>query len=167
MQVIFWTEDNFCFTSDCKNSFNCKLKKLINEKIIIFYGPWNALCSAGKSRQIKQFKHHTFSGLCSLFPRFSLQIYNFFNEDTSNLQQIEQMCKYALSRSNRPEVFLRKGVLKICSKFRVEHSCRSAISIKLQIEFTLLHLYYSLFAWQVIGNAIIKHQRPYKYALVL
>ena len=78
MQVIFWTEDNFCFTSDCKNSFNCKLKKLINEKIIIFYGPWNALCSAGKSRQIKQFKHHTFSGLCSLFPRFSLQIYNFF-----------------------------------------------------------------------------------------
>ena len=26
MQVIFWTEDNFCFIFDCRNSFNCKLK---------------------------------------------------------------------------------------------------------------------------------------------
>ena len=46
------------------------------------------------------------------------------------------------SRSSRPEVFLRKGVLKICSKFTREHPCRSAISIKLQsnfIEITLRH----------------------------
>ena len=35
-------------------------------------------------------------------------------------------------RSSRPEVFLRKGVLKICHKFTGEHPCRSAISIKLQ-----------------------------------
>ena len=34
-------------------------------------------------------------------------------------------------RSSRPEVFLRKSVLKICSKFTGEHPCRSAISIKL------------------------------------
>ena len=34
-------------------------------------------------------------------------------------------------RSHRPEVFLGKGVLKICSKFTGEHPCRSAISIKL------------------------------------
>ena len=34
-------------------------------------------------------------------------------------------------RSSRPEVFLGKGVLKICSKFIGEHPCRSAISIKL------------------------------------
>ena len=33
-------------------------------------------------------------------------------------------------RSSRPEVFLRKGVLKICSKFTGGHPCRSAISIK-------------------------------------
>ena len=33
--------------------------------------------------------------------------------------------------SRRPEVFLGKGVLKICSKFTGEHPCRSAISIKL------------------------------------
>ena len=37
IQVIFWTEDNLCFISGFRNSFNCKLKKLINEQIIIFY----------------------------------------------------------------------------------------------------------------------------------
>ena len=45
-------------------------------------------------------------------------------------------------RSSHPEVFLGKGVLKICSKFTGEHSCRSKISIKLQsnfIEITLQH----------------------------
>ena len=35
------------------------------------------------------------------------------------------------TRSSPSEVFLGKGVLKICSKFTGEHSCRSAISIKL------------------------------------
>ena len=47
-------------------------------------------------------------------------------------------------RSSHPEVFLRKGVLKICSKFTAEHPCRSVISIKLQsnfIEITLRHGY--------------------------
>ena len=34
--------------------------------------------------------------------------------------------------SSRPEVFLGKGVLKICSKFTGEHPCRSTISITLQ-----------------------------------
>ena len=34
-----------------------------------------------------------------------------------------------------PEVFLRKGVLEICSKFTGEHPCRSVISIKLQSNF--------------------------------
>ena len=33
-------------------------------------------------------------------------------------------------------------------------------------KFIFLHLYYSFFAWQVIGNAVTKHQRPYRYALV-
>ena len=39
-------------------------------------------------------------------------------------------------------MFLVNGVLKICSKFTGEHSCRSANSIKLQssfIEITLQH----------------------------
>ena len=38
-------------------------------------------------------------------------------------------------RSSRPEVFLRKCVLKICSKFTGEHPCRSVISIKLLCNF--------------------------------
>ena len=33
--------------------------------------------------------------------------------------------------------------------------------------FKLLNLYYSFFAIQVIGNAVIKHQRSYRYALAL
>ena len=40
------------------------------------------------------------------------------------------------------QVFLGKGVLKICSKFTEEYPCRSVISIMLQsnfIEITLLH----------------------------
>ena len=36
------------------------------------------------------------------------------------------------NRSSRPEVFLGKGVLKICNKFTGEQSCRSVISVKLQ-----------------------------------
>ena len=38
-------------------------------------------------------------------------------------------------RSSRPEVFLGKDVLKICSKFTGEHPCRSVISIKLLSSF--------------------------------
>ena len=48
-----------------------------------------------------------------------------------------------MGRSSRPEVFLGKGVLKICSKFTGEHPCRNAISINLQsnfIEIALRHV---------------------------
>ena len=37
----------------------------------------------------------------------------------------------SIFRRSPPAVFLRKGVLKICSKFTGEHPCRSGISIKL------------------------------------
>ena len=45
-------------------------------------------------------------------------------------------------RNSRPEVFLVKCVLKICSNFAGEHPCRSVISITLLcnvIEITLRH----------------------------
>ena len=45
-------------------------------------------------------------------------------------------------RSSRPEVFLRKGVLKIYSNFTGEHPCRSAISIKLLCNFIEIALRY-------------------------
>ena len=77
IQVIFWTEDYFCFISGCGNSFSCKLKKLINKQIIIFYGPSNTLCLSDKSLQIKRFKHHTFIDMVSLLTWFNLQILNF------------------------------------------------------------------------------------------
>ena len=37
----------------------------------------------------------------------------------------------SIHRSSPPEMFLGKGVLKICSKCTGEQTCRSAISIKL------------------------------------
>ena len=42
---------------------------------------------------------------------------------------VQQNSNYGSSHS---EVFLRKGVLKICSKFTGEHPCQKVISIKLQ-----------------------------------
>ena len=45
-------------------------------------------------------------------------------------------------RSSFPEVFLEKGILKICSKFTGEHPCRIAISIKLQSNFIEIALWY-------------------------
>ena len=46
------------------------------------------------------------------------------------------------NKRSHPEVFLVKGILKICRKFPGQRSCRSAISIKLLfnfIEITLRH----------------------------
>ena len=55
--------------------------------------------------------------------------YHYLN-DTTNL--LLPSFKF---RSSRPEVFLRKSALKICSKFTGEHPCRSAVSIKLLCNF--------------------------------
>ena len=55
------------------------------------------------------------------------------------------LCLYGF-KSSRPDVFLGKGVLKICSKLTGEHSCRSVISIKLQSNFygeVALQLYWN------------------------
>ena len=48
----------------------------------------------------------------------------------------------AIIRSSRPEVLLGKGALKICSKFTGEHPCLSAVSIKLQSNFTEIALWH-------------------------
>ena len=60
--------------------------------------------------------------------------YHYLN-DTTNL--LLPSFKF---RSSRPEVFLRKSALKICSKFTGEHPCRSAISIKLLCNFIKIAL---------------------------
>ena len=56
------------------------------------------------------------------------------------------------TRSSHTEVFLRKAILKICSKFTGEHPCRSVISIKLlcirTIFFLLLvFIFFVFFFW--------------------
>ena len=45
-------------------------------------------------------------------------------------------------RNSRPEVSLRKGVLKICNKFTGEHPCRSVVSIRLLCNFIKIALWH-------------------------
>ena len=45
------------------------------------------------------------------------------------------MEKYVIFRSSRPEMFLGKNILEICSKFTAEHLYQSAVSIKLFCNF--------------------------------
>ena len=53
---------------------------------IYFCSLSNALCSSDKSVQIKNFKHHTFIGMCSLFTWSNLQIMNSVYKDTSSFK---------------------------------------------------------------------------------
>ena len=74
-----------------------------------------------------------------------------------------------ITRSSRPEVFLRKGILNICSKFTGEHLCRSAILIKLQSNFieialrpgcspvNLLHIFRPSFLKNSSGWLVLNH----------
>ena len=89
MQVILWTGDNFCFISDGRNSFNCKLKKLINEQIIIFYSTSNALGSSEESVKIEHFKHHTWC----VFP---FHLIPSANIEFLLMKTDRERCKYAL-----------------------------------------------------------------------
>ena len=64
------------------------------------------------------------------------------SEDSQTFQLWGWHQPQVIPKSSRQEVFLRKGVLKICSKFTGEHPCRSVISIKLLcnfMEITLRH----------------------------
>ena len=45
-----------------------------------------------------------------------------------------------IKRSSHTEVFLEKGILKICSKFTGEHPCRSLISINFLCNFIKIRL---------------------------
>ena len=65
--------------------------------------------------------------LMKSYQQFKEFIYNILIETLSCASVI-----FVIYRSSHSEVFLRKGVLEICSKFAGEHPCRSAIPIKLQ-----------------------------------
>ena len=76
------------------------------------------------------------------------------------------------TRSSHPEVFLEKGVLKICSKFTGERPCRSAISIKLLRKFieialrhgcsqvNLLDIFRTRFLKNTSGRLLLKNHFP-------
>ena len=53
------------------------------------------------------------------------------NDDERNKINSQISTKNRRNRSSRPKVFLRKGILKLCSKCTGEHPCGRAISIKL------------------------------------
>ena len=68
--------------------------------------------------------------------------------------------KHAIIRISPPEVFLGKGVLKLCSKFTGEHSWRSVISIKLPcnfIEITLRHWCSAVNLLHIFGPSLRKN----------
>ena len=50
--------------------------------------------------------------------------------------------KTSILGSSRPEVFLRKSVLKICRKFTGDYLCRSVISIQLLYNFIEIALWH-------------------------
>ena len=72
-----------------------------------------------------------------------------------------------LSRSHHPEVLLRKGFLKICSKVTGEHPCQCVISIKLGWNFieiavryrcspvNLLHIFRTRFSRNTPGRLLL------------
>ena len=59
-------------------------------------------------------------------------------------------------RSNPPKMFLRKDVQKMCGKFAGEHSCRSAITIKLLwcSPVNLLHIFRTPFPKNSSGGLL-------------
>ena len=91
---------------------------------------------------------------------------NQFLFDNLNENKLET---YSAYRSSHPEVFLRKGVLKICSKFTGEHPCQSAISIKLIRHgcspVNLRHIFRTLFSRNTSGwllQCLVQYQEVIK-----
>ena len=103
--------------------------------------------------------------------------YKNFNEASF----LEDLKKWNLSistgRSSPPEVFLCKGILKICNKFTGEHSCRKLISIKFLCSFieialrywcspvNLLHIFRIRFHKNTSGGLLL-HRHPQQQLLL-
>ena len=84
--------------------------------------------------------HLCFKNFLKTFETYSSSVTSKWSPNKLVVLQ-QQRCIETTVRSSHSEVFLGKGVLKICSKFTGEHPCRSMISIKLLcfIEITLRH----------------------------
>ena len=69
-----------------------------------------------------------------------MKFYNFFLKE--NLLKLLLRLHTVFTEAAPSEVFLGKGVLKICSKFTGEHPCRSVISVKLLCNFMEITLWH-------------------------
>ena len=104
------------FLKILRNSQEMHCAAVSNKYFLIRFPPqWNVFMPEGL--QLYQKRD---SDTC-----FPVNFLNFFAEHLRLWETVS-------CRNSRPEVFLGKGVLKICSKFTGEHPCRSVISIKLQ-----------------------------------
>ena len=97
---------------------------------------------------------------------------------TFKLNTLAELRPYwlVLARSSHPEVFLRKGVLKIYSTFTAKHLCRSAISVTLLCNFierillhgcspaNLLHIFRTIFPKNT-SRQLLLELRPYRLLL--
>ena len=92
---------------------------------------------------------------------FILRVFRWFSMsfiNSSSLLATLQSEKLIL-RSSPSEVFFRKGVLKLCSKFTGEHPCRNVISLKLLrnvIEITLQHGYSPVILLRIFRTPFLK-----------
>ena len=85
---------------------------------------------------------------------------------------------YRSLRSSRPEVFLRKCFLEICSNFTGEHPCWSVISVKLQSNFieiklrhgcspvNLLHISRTPFPKNTSGRLLLDHTNCLRWSFL-
>ena len=74
------------------------------------------------------------------------------------------------TRDSPPEMFLGKGVLKICSKFTGEHPCQSVISIKLCSRgstVNLLHIFRTSFYKNTYRGLLLKNCAGVKFSLFI
>ena len=74
------------------------------------------------------------------------------------IKNIREFSSLTFCRSSRPEVFLRKGVLKICSKFTGEHPCQSVIRRGCS-PVNLLHIFRTPFLKNTSGWVLL-NSRP-------
>ena len=120
-----------------KHYFSWRANNLLQERYLFEF--WESLNWGGCLSHLPPFS--------SFRPSFWLQIRQYFNIKrkywfwlSMNMKKSLHLCFFTrnvlnavntLFGSSHSELFLRKGVLKIYSKFTGEHPCRSTISIKL------------------------------------
>ena len=116
--------------------FNSRWHVVQQSPARFFHGHWHD-CSTVTDMNFQKL-------LAQLFNTTLQQSLAQFINSQNNFFCAATILQHWYSRSSRPEVFLGKEVLTICSKFTGQHSCRSVISIKLEsnfIEITLQHWY--------------------------